>query len=293
MRGNRFLKTSRRSRSRSIPACAGEPRSRDSRSSGGTVYPRVCGGTTPLRATGLLPGGLSPRVRGNHGERPRHAVAARSIPACAGEPPVQELRTVLHRVYPRVCGGTRRSKSTYSRLEGLSPRVRGNRTRAPFRRLRAGSIPACAGEPGARAGGRSPSRVYPRVCGGTSNASYHCPHIDGLSPRVRGNRGIVATSTILIGSIPACAGEPVAISLVEAQGKVYPRVCGGTRSPVPTAPWRDGLSPRVRGNPRKGAPLIARGGSIPACAGEPPPRAAPRTACTVYPRVCGGTEPRH
>ena len=29
-----------------------------------------------------------------------------SIPACAGEPPVAIISSILRRVYPRVCGGT-------------------------------------------------------------------------------------------------------------------------------------------------------------------------------------------
>ena len=53
--------------------------------------------------------------------------------------------------------------------------------------------------------------------------------------------------------------------------KVYPRVCGGTRSlRLLIAPT--GLSPRVRGNLLAGLPVTAVNqlGSIPACAGEPP-----------------------
>ena len=50
-----------------------------------------------------------------------------------------------------------------------------------------------------------------------------------------------------------------------------------------------GLSPRVRGNPRR---LIQRHqtiGSIPACAGEPKDKKRWAKKTPVYPRVCGGT----
>ena len=119
-----------------------------------TVYPRVCGGTIGRsgRATessrGSIPAcagepyevlfsyhhwsddGLSPRVRGN----PlgiKHSVGShRSIPACAGEPYT-------------------------SALHGSKPPDQG-------------SIPACAGEPLRYLCLPGRSKVYPRVCGGTT-----------------------------------------------------------------------------------------------------------------------------
>ena len=70
--------------------------------------------------------------------------------------------------------------------QGLSPRVRGNRsTMMPSMGIR-GSIPACAGEP---SGGKPAAifvAVYPRVCGGTSTVNRSKLSVGGLSPRVRG-----------------------------------------------------------------------------------------------------------
>ena len=70
----------------SIPASAGEPRSRCRGIPRTGVYPRVCGGT----AQGPIPlgyqWGLSPRLRGNQGIGDRPAAICRSIPASAGEP---------------------------------------------------------------------------------------------------------------------------------------------------------------------------------------------------------------
>ena len=73
-----------------------------------------------------------------------------------------------------------------------------------------GSIPACAGEPSSSAHPRSMNRVYPRVCGGTTNETETMAGRAGLSPRVRGNheRTQLTVAQGLIGSIPACAGEP-------------------------------------------------------------------------------------
>ena len=71
----------------SIPACAGEPKSDRSGTAPLKVYPRVCGGTRD-RASSASDGiGLSPRVRGNLLGIAAGDTLARSIPACAGEPP--------------------------------------------------------------------------------------------------------------------------------------------------------------------------------------------------------------
>ena len=55
--------------------------------------------------------------------------------------------------------------------DGLSPRVRGNPDKPAAAAVKPGSIPACAGEPVAGVKTRSPTRVYPRVCGGTPGES--------------------------------------------------------------------------------------------------------------------------
>ena len=90
----------------SIPACAGEPDCADADAAFHAVYPRVCGGTIKRLAAVLLVEGLSPRVRGNPSVVPVSLSAARSIPACAGEPPIWGRGGGGGGVYPRVCGGT-------------------------------------------------------------------------------------------------------------------------------------------------------------------------------------------
>ena len=111
----------------------------------------------------------------------------------------------------------------------------------------------------------------------------------GLSPRVRGNPRRARDADVSGGSIPACAGEPRRRRVLAGPARVYPRVCGGTASCRRPFRTRPGLSPRVRGNPvhRNGREVV--GGSIPACAGEPPVRPGTASRSTVYPRVCGGT----
>ena len=293
----------------SIPACAGEPAGRHRRCGSGGVYPRVCGGTDRERdhrahARGLSRvcggtithgdeevrwEGLSPRVRGNRSCPARRRAARGSIPACAGEPELPLCRRRHDWVYPRVCGGTRPPGTRPICLWGLSPRVRGNLTRPVPTPIEGGSIPACAGEPSYIAGSGANDGVYPRVCGGTIYDGAILTSEAGLSPRVRGNRRQRARRRYSRGSIPACAGEPCSRRWKARGLRVYPRVCGGTVLLDPEKAPVVGLSPRVRGNQSATAGSTPSVGSIPACAGEPPPGCSRCSAAGVYPRVCGGT----
>ena len=274
---------------RSIPACAGEPYEFIALIPGKEVYPRVCGGTSWTTALRPTTRGLSPRVRGNHRAGLQAKAQVRSIPACAGEPSNPSTSRQQAEVYPRVCGGTQPTCSNCIRRSGLSPRVRGNR-RWPDAVSRFGrSIPACAGEPRSGWARTRRKRVYPRVCGGTlakASGSGLCP---GLSPRVRGNRPTARLAGQHLGSIPACAGEPVFSAMMPELPPVYPRVCGGTVKAVTGGASVTGLSPRVRGNRWAAEEGRLYMGSIPACAGEPDAEHLRRIRQRVYPRVCGGT----
>ena len=128
VRGNPARATGWWRRSRSIPACAGEPRPRHGAAHSAGVYPRVCGGTGVRRGRPGRGYGLSPRVRGNPLHNYAQVALTGSIPACAGEP-LQPVRPgCMEQVYPRVCGGTECGIQTLARVNGLSPRVRGNRS---------------------------------------------------------------------------------------------------------------------------------------------------------------------
>ena len=253
--------------------------------------------------------GLSPRVRGNLAGVAEEVAVQGSIPACAGEPPWMRRRAMRCGVYPRVCGGTRYEPGDADVVLGLSPRVRGNPALADAVQSGAGSIPACAGEPRPGVPGYRAGRVYPRVCGGTWKIAPSLRLLEvyprvcggtgrrrrrrsapyGLSPRVRGNQSGSAPGAGWQRSIPACAGEPGVVGMVQQHWGVYPRVCGGTS----VCGWRrrpsEGLSPRVRGNLQQLPDGLLCRRSIPACAGEPQLIAEWAGGVAVYPRVCGGT----
>ena len=294
----------------SIPACAGEPARRSRSLLLPRVYPRVCGGTVILDREDMWARGLSPRVRGNRCYRMGCRSARGSIPACAGEPSWRSMISCWPRVYPRVCGGTADQRHVNALLGGLSPRVRGNLLDDLLLRGPLGSIPACAGEPPPRRAGTSAPQVYPRVCGGTRTSPPRPTPSTGLSPRVRGNPNLRTLCRGCHGSIPACAGEPIACpapsrpSKVYPRGcggtatggvwgggscRVYPRVCGGTCGGPGGERQPTGLSPRVRGNRMRRRAGTTRARSIPACAGEPEAFIFWPSFVKVYPRVCGGT----
>ena len=66
-------------------------------------------------------------------------------------------------------------------------------------------------------------------------------------------------------------------------------MCGGTGLGSISVIVGNGLSPRVRGNRDTVRLRWDRGGSIPACAGEPAGQHGLNRLGGVYPRVCGGT----
>ena len=233
--------------------------------------------------------GLSPHVRGNRSRHEPDCAAPRSIPACTGKPDILWKLAVGTKVYPRMYGETASTNGIREPLRGLSPHVRGNpqRSRAPWRPAR--SIPACTGKPGIPRRARGAGGVYPRMYGetvvslpGVSATVGLSPHvrgnpwpsgraydISGLSPHVRGNPRRPHRRSSRRRSIPACTGKPRTIRSAASATQVYPRMYGETSIAAAVLQLCKGLSPHVRGNPRRPSAGAGRPGSIPACTGKP------------------------
>ena len=269
VRGNRIGWLGMETRGRSIPAGAGEPENSSRWIPPLRVYPRGCGGTFGIFASPTGGKGLSPRVRGNRIKYSENGTWGGSIPAGAGEPLIRKWTIESLRVYPRGCGGTLTTGEIPLLPFGLSPRVRGNPSIIPAEVCQDRSIPAGAGEPSLSLFPVPADAVYPRGCGGTTTATARRLLNQGLSPRVRGNPESIPRSVGAYRSIPAGAGEPQRRLKNGNQPRVYPRGCGGTRRCTKPPRWTRGLSPRVRGNQRRGQCRRAESGSIPAGAGEP------------------------
>ena len=252
----------------SIPAGAGEPRYRASRSTGNWVDPRGRGGADEVFVGIVLTAGRSPRARGSHG------------------PPAPDPRRLG--VDPRGRGGAISFVIRNERLRGRSPRARGSREPLPGGQGRVGSIPAGAGEPEKEPGTVITVRVDPRGRGGAREGTRHGHHGEGRSPRARGSRLIVTPCRFVVGSIPAGAGEPAMRAARARQYRVDPRGRGGAGQGGNGRADQQGRSPRARGSLHRAGGARERAGSIPAGAGEPRrPRAPPRCR-RVDPRGRGG-----
>ena len=233
--------------------------------------------------------GLSPRVRGNPLGLDVFAETLGSIPACTGQPFISFLLAPVGAVYPRVYGATRLAPSRLAPFMGLSPRVRGNQVVLLISPRRERSIPACTGQPRSSAPDDSPTSVYPRVYGATRCESCGAKMQAGLSPRVRGNLSEIDAVAQQVGSIPACTGQPGLPEDVQRGFGVYPRVYGATQTRPVDPLEKEGLSPRVRGNPTNWTEGLLGERSIPACTGQPRPRTSASLRRRVYPRVYGAT----
>ena len=254
---------------RSIPAHAGEPRTRRGPSRVRRVYPRARGGAATQHT--FVPGnmGLSPRTRGSHFLRVTQDRVHGSIPAHAGEPSRTGPTVPPTRVYPRARGGAKAHVVSDVDSKGLSPRTRGSRRHAPHGLLDARSIPAHAGEPHRPAKCASFTTVYPRARGGAFGAAGDLIPGSGLSPRTRGSRHFLCEFALATRSIPAHAGEPSPRTEQNPRLWVYPRARGGAEEIAPNYANAQGLSPRTRGSLLGGESFMPERGSIPAHAGEP------------------------
>ena len=273
----------------SIPARAGEPRSRPIPHRLRRVHPRAGGGTSVIQIQTAAAKGPSPRGRGNRGSPAQAERLAGSIPARAGEPSARSHPRTRPGVHPRAGGGTRCGRSLKVSPSGPSPRGRGNPRGRRGSPGRSGSIPARAGEPPGDCTAREPGRVHPRAGGGTFSATRMRLSKRGPSPRGRGNRIGRRRDQVLGGSIPARAGEPLRVPGPDRKIGVHPRAGGGTMSMSTSATTIRGPSPRGRGNHPDGDHAHPGLGSIPARAGEPFHGQLRRVAGKVHPRAGGGT----
>ena len=272
----------------SIPAYAGETVSDRWRHPPTKVDPRVCGGNRRSRPCRAPATGRSPRMRGKRASASTARMAARSIPAYAGETRAARDRSGGARVDPRVCGGNRGTRTPISSAGGRSPRMRGKLVWSPYRDHLERSIPAYAGETSNAVSDSKTMTVDPRVCGGNPRSACKSCVSAGRSPRMRGKLIEVGDSVRKRRSIPAYAGETRRAVRQGLEQGVDPRVCGGNPRRRPARSRAVGRSPRMRGKRCAHGAGLHRSGSIPAYAGETHDQQEPSDLLRVDPRVCGG-----
>ncbi len=151
------------------------------------------------------------------------------------------------------------------------------------------SIPAWAGEAGHVGALFRLERVDPRVGGGSLGGAALVKAGEGRSPRGRGKLDIPHQRIAHSGSIPAWAGEALALRPACAYPRVDPRVGGGSIGVGLLVLLAVGRSPRGRGKHLQNQIAGIRKRSIPAWAGEASRIGALRARTRVDPRVGGGS----
>ena len=191
-----------------IPARAGQPSLHPSRKNLRFAYPRSRGATIPYCCMFRFIWGLSPLARGNPHREHGDVCGPGPIPARAGQPPECSARASPGRAYPRSRGATDTSLIADWAEYGLSPLARGNRGQRWARYSSVGPIPARAGQPPSGEHHDGPTRAYPRSRGATCDGPRHGQQPEGLSPLARGNLDLVLQQRVVVGPIPARAGQP-------------------------------------------------------------------------------------
>ena len=129
-----------------IPASAGQTTGQCRLGGIGGAHPRECGADSFLRLQPVSYAGSSPRVRGRPG-RPVQAFAVSGlIPASAGQTTRTSRSDVINWAHPRECGADCSTVELAGHIQGSSPRVRGRPDIRVPTSLRAGLIPASAGQ---------------------------------------------------------------------------------------------------------------------------------------------------
>ena len=194
------------------------------------VYPRTGGGNDCPQRQQQCGNGLSPHGRGKQPSAWLWTAGQWSIPARAGETPRFCCCILAIWVYPRTGGGNSAAVLMTVTCWGLSPHERGKQGLSNHPAVRAGSIPARAGEthPARGRGGNAP--VYPRTGGGNECLPRSAVKHNGLSPHGRGKPTHTTASPRPTRSIPARAGETGPDSIRRQYRRVYPRTGGGNNA---------------------------------------------------------------
>ena len=266
-RGTRRRRDPAPSKTRFIPAWAGNTRAGSGPEAGPPVHPRV--------------GGEHRHLQQRVGQQPRF------IPAWAGNTACEKPTSRWAAVHPRV-GGEHVIRYRESQAPiGSSPRGRGTHSDRPAQRWRDRFIPAWAGNTGPVALAVAIRAVHPRVGGEhPNNADFDVPAA-GSSPRGRGTLRPGPRVDDRRRFIPAWAGNTPGPWVRSRPWPVHPRVGGEHIRGLAFGHRYGGSSPRGRGTPSGVLHGVGGGRFIPAWAGNTCASAARVSASTVHPRVGG------
>ena len=226
-------------------------------------------------------------MRGTHVHDYRALCAPGIIPAYAGNTTLSNWMFQNPRDHPRVCGEHSVGVRAAYVHEGSSPRMRGTQ-RGLFGALVVdGIIPAYAGNTGLANSRAARVGDHPRVCGEHRAVMDVIIKAPGSSPRMRGTPCWRLVSVLVLGIIPAYAGNTPVPARLTFSRRDHPRVCGEHQVCQAHCRSPSGSSPRMRGTLDcdwfDGDVL----GIIPAYAGNTCQSPCQNTSGRDHPRVCG------
>ena len=198
----------------------------------------------------------------------RQVARYRFIPARAGNAPQGTDNNWGATVHPRACGERMESRLRPPSCSGSSPRVRGTLRHGRGVMGKPRFIPARAGNAQNSHAFNAARTVHPRACGERPAYIENRRICCGSSPRVRGTRPRIATTSVLPRFIPARAGNARLNHLRFPDSPVHPRACGERLARAMKDDGVTGSSPRVRGTRTLPSHPVGRDRFIPARAGN-------------------------
>ena len=271
-----------------IPAWAGDTRSSSPRLGRRWAYPRMGGGYRSESNAGGASPGLSPHGRGILPPSPARPWRLGPIPAWAGDTSTSPSMRRPVRAYPRMGGGYRGVIDGLENRQGLSPHGRGILAKPDHCLALMGPIPAWAGDTRVPTSPPGSTRAYPRMGGGYCTVSLISRWCQGLSPHGRGIQPAHQLFPVILGPIPAWAGDTSSTPPQPPDRRAYPRMGGGYRAEVDFTSAGEGLSPHGRGIRGEVRRRCAGAGPIPAWAGDTARRSLTTIWTRAYPRMGGG-----
>ena len=169
------------------------------------------------------------------------------IPAYAGNTTWLAEPRQPKRDHPRICGEHFRKRGMWITRPGSSPHMRGTLIVTRLTLVRAGIIPAYAGNTFSARSWTNGGRDHPRICGEHRHSQYLLQAPRGSSPHMRGTPAIPLNCERLTGIIPAYAGNTVHCRDRPERNRDHPRICGEHRGHLRAGDGRLGSSPHMRG----------------------------------------------
>ncbi len=222
-RGTLFLHSPLTDQCRFIPAGAGNTGGLSLVQIAEPVYPRWRGEHQFVKLFPDRETGLSPLARGTLMTRSRRVTFLRFIPAGAGNTISKDFRVSTESVYPRWRGEHVFHQFRGCLPAGLSPLARGTRSDSLYSLHHCRFIPAGAGNTYLFIRPLSHPSVYPRWRGEHRRPAVPSQSTDGLSPLARGTQSPNLADSVMIGFIPAGAGNTITAYFSLKCYPVYPR----------------------------------------------------------------------